>query len=237
MLMTPALVVTNLSKTFPKSDVVAVKDLSFSLQKGEILGLLGPNGAGKTTTIKMLISILTPSAGQISYFGKDLDTHRSEILTKVGYASTYTNLPLYLSVWENLEIHGLLYGMNKQVRVDRINSLLDQLDISELAERRVSQLSAGQKTLVMLIKAFLPNPEVVLLDEPTASLDPDVSVKIREFVALQRKENNSAILYTSHNMREVSLLCDRVLFLKNGAAIAFAVSGLHHDARRLFRGS
>lgn len=213
--------VSNLTKIFKgKPDVTAVEDVSFELREGEVLGFLGPNGAGKTTTIRMLITTLTPSSGSIEYFGKSLFKHRSEILEQVAFASTYTNLPLFLSVEENLDVHGRLYGLSRADIQKRMTRFLSFFKVDHLRRRRITQLSAGQRTRVMLVKAFLPYPRVALLDEPTASLDPDIAAEVREFVSEQRKAHGVSILFTSHNMDEVASLCDRVIFLRGGRIVA-----------------
>jgi len=223
----PALSVKNLTKVFPvrcedkkKKTLTAVDNISFDLNKGEILGLLGPNGAGKTTTIQMLLSILKPSEGSIEYFGKNLDSHRSEILQDVAFASTYINLPWRLTVWENLDVYARLYGLSKEQRKQRINRFLDFFKIGDQKHKPMTDLSAGQNTRVMLAKAFLAHPKVVLLDEPTASLDPDIAQEVRKFINMQRSEYEVSILFTSHNMQEVAELCDRVVVLQKGKLIA-----------------
>lgn len=199
---------------------VAVDHIDFDLHEGEILGLLGPNGAGKTTTIQMLLSTLTPSNGSIKYFGKELKENRSEILGNVSFASTYIRLPNRLTVFENLDIYGRLYGIPTAERKHRIKKFLSFFGVWGQRDRLMSGLSAGQTTRVMLAKAFLGYPKVALLDEPTASLDPDISHEVREFVLSQRKEHGVSILFTSHNMDEVSEVCDRVMFLSGGRIIA-----------------
>lgn len=198
----------------------AVNDVSFQLKKGEILGFLGPNGAGKTTTIQMLLGTLTPSDGSISYFGQDFMDHRIAALKRIGFASGYDKLPPRLTVAENLDVAGRIYGISKARRSAQIKKLLEFFGIWHLADRQTGTLSAGQATRVMLAKAFIADPEIVLLDEPTASLDPDVAREVRQFILAQRKERSTSILITSHNMDEVTELCDRVLVLKNGAIIA-----------------
>ena len=213
--------VRNLTKTFGgRTQVTAVDDLSFDLRSGEILGLLGPNGAGKTTTIKMLISTLKPTSGSIVYFGKDFYTNRSDSLQQIGFASTYTSLPPLLTVAENLNVYGCIYGLSKSERHTRIAELLSLFHLEEFGNRRTTTLSAGQRTRVMLVRAFLGRPKLVLLDEPTASLDPEIAEEIREFLLLQLTQHGVSILLTSHNMNEVSKMCDRVLFLKNGKCLA-----------------
>lgn len=226
----PVLEVKQLTKVYgpgfslpwkPKKDsFTAVNGISFTLHEGEILGLLGPNGAGKTTTIQMLLSTLSRTSGNILYFGKELDQHRSEILQNVSFASTYIRLPSRLTVYENLEVYGRLFGLRANERKFRIKKFLSFFGAWELRDCLTSTLSAGQTTRVMLAKSFLAHPKIALLDEPTASLDPDISREVLEFVLLQRKEYGVSILFTSHNMDEVSEVCDRVLFLQHGRILA-----------------
>lgn len=199
---------------------VAVDHISFQLGAGEILGLLGANGAGKTTTIQMLLGTMTPTGGSIEYFGKDFFTHRSEIMQRVSFASTYVRLPGRLSMYENLDFYAKLFGISASQRQARLENYLKFFDLWHLKDRKASALSAGETTRAILVKAFLPNPDVVLLDEPTASLDPDIAHEVRKFVLQQRKERNIAILFTSHNMDEVADVCDRVLVMKQGKIIA-----------------
>jgi ABC-2 type transport system ATP-binding protein len=203
----------------PKSYTI-VDNISFDLPKGEILGFLGPNGAGKTTTIQMLLGTLTPTSGSIDYFGKDFAQHRMEILKKVSYASGYDKLPARLTVWENLDVVGRIYGLRQPMRNKKIEELLKYFGMWSMSSKEFGSLSAGQATRVMLAKAFLPDPEIVLLDEPTASLDPEAAQSVRHFVLAQKKERGVSVLVTSHNMDEVTEICDRVLVLKNGSIIA-----------------
>jgi len=197
-----------------------VNGISFQLKKGEILGFLGPNGAGKTTTIQMLLGTLTPSGGSISYFGDDFTHNRIAALKKIGYASGYDKLPARLTVMENLDVVARIYGIAQPQLTQRIEKLLNFFGIEKMRDRQTGTLSAGQATRVMLAKAFIGDPEIVLLDEPTASLDPDVAHEVRQFILEQRKERDISILITSHNMDEVTELCDRVVVLKNGTIIA-----------------
>jgi ABC-2 type transport system ATP-binding protein len=215
------LTVTELTKVYRgRKAVTAVDHLTFELGRGEILGLLGPNGAGKTTTIQMLLSTLKPTSGQIEYFGKSLAQDRESILALVGYASAYSKLPSHLSIEENLDVFGRLYGMPRNARNDRTKELLTRFGVWDLRRRTMAGLSAGQTTRVMLAKAFLARPRIALLDEPTASLDPDIAHEVRDFVRAQRDEAGVSILYTSHNMDEVAEVCDRVLFLDGGKIAA-----------------
>ena len=197
-----------------------VNGISFHMDKGEILGLLGPNGAGKTTTIQMLLGTLTPTAGSIHYFEKDFAQHRIDLLSRIGYASGYDKLPARLTVIENLDIIGRIYGMPHEKRTQQIEQRLHFFNLIDLRNQQTGTLSAGQSTRVMLAKAFMNDPEIVLLDEPTASLDPDVAFQVRQFIIAQQKERSTSVLITSHNMQEVTELCNRILVLKNGTVIA-----------------
>ncbi len=218
---TPILTVRNLRKVYPgPPPLAAVEGISFELRKGEILGLLGPNGSGKTTTIQMLLGTLTPTAGEIFYFGKSLQSNPSEILQHVSFASTYTSLPWTLTIEENLEVFGYFYGLNSKESVRRFDPLLDRFGILDKKKSRTSSLSAGQVTRLMLVKAFFTNPQIVLLDEPTASLDPDIAADICSFLIERRAKNGVSILFSSHKMEEVMEICDRTIFLSNGKIIA-----------------
>ena len=199
---------------------VAVDHISFELKPGEILGLLGSNGAGKTTTIQMLLGTLTPTSGQISYFGTDFAKERSSLMQYVSFASTYVRLPGRLTVYENLDFYAKLYLLSSQERKERIERCLKQFDLWHLKDRHAGALSAGETTRAIVAKAFLSNPKIVLLDEPTASLDPDIAHEVRRFVIEERKERGVSILFTSHNMDEVTAVCDRVLIMKQGTIVA-----------------
>lgn len=217
----PILSVRQLTKIYSgKKPHLAVDAISFDLEEGEILGLLGPNGSGKTTTIQMLLGTLTMTSGSILYFGKDFARRRTEILQSVTFASTYTSLPYILTVKENLIVLGLLYGLEEKETMRRADPLLERFGILSLKTKRVSALSAGQITRLMLVKAFFTSPKVVLLDEPTASLDPDVSLEICRFILEERKKRKLSILFTSHKMEEVADVCDRAIFLKEGKIVA-----------------
>ena len=217
--MYSVLSVHNLIKRFSKS-FTAVNDISFGLHEGEILGLLGPNGAGKTTTIQMLLGIMTPTSGEINYFGKNFSKNRSASLQKISFASTYVRMPGRLTISQNLDIYGQLYSIPYSERKERIEKFLKFFDLWNIKDRESGALSAGQITRVMLAKAFISNPSIVLLDEPTASLDPDISQEVRAFIVQQQKERGVSVLLTSHNMDEVTEICNRVLVLQNGNIIA-----------------
>ncbi len=219
--MSIAVSVKKLKKVYKgKIPFTAVDEISFDVQEGEILGLLGPNGSGKTTTIQMLLGTLTPSSGSIEYFGKDLAHHRSEILSSVSFASTYTSLPYILTVAENLDFYGRLYGMKGKEITQKADPLLERFGILEKKKQPVSSLSAGQITRLMLVKAFFTDPRVILLDEPTASLDPNIAMEVCDFLSDRREKTGISILFTSHKMDEVAELCDRTIFLKEGKIIA-----------------
>lgn len=219
--MSNVLVVKQLLKKFPgKPPVTAVDEISFHLGEGEILGLLGPNGAGKTTTIHMLLGTLTYTSGSILYFGKEFSKARSEVLQHVSFASTYVNLPWKLTIEQNLEIFGRLYGLSGAEIKRRQTPLLERFGIANKLKTTVTQLSAGQLTRLILVKAFLVKPKIALLDEPTASLDPDMAKEVCSFLLEERKKEGISMLFTSHKMDEVAELCDRILFLEQGKIIA-----------------
>jgi ABC-2 type transport system ATP-binding protein len=211
-----AIAVRKLTKRF--GDVAAVDGISFSVARGEIFGLLGPNGAGKTTTIQLLLGLTTPTSGEIGVLGMRMPSERLAILARVNFSSAYISLPSNLTVRENLRVFAGLYGVARPRA--RIDSLLELFEVTDAAERITGALSKGQLTRVNLCKAFLNEPDVLFLDEPTASLDPDIAEKVRTVLQRLRQERGVTIVYTSHNMREVELLCDRVLFLARGRAVA-----------------
>ncbi len=217
----PVLSVRDLKKIYPGTPPsVAVDGISFDLAEGEILGLLGPNGAGKTTTIQMLIGTLTYTSGSIFYFGKDFSQHRQEIMQWVSFASTYVSLPWLLSIEQNLKVFGRLVGLTGKEIEQRSIPLLERFGILDKKKRPVASLSSGQITRLMLVKAFLSAPKILLLDEPTASLDPEMAQDVLNFLREERKARGISILFTSHRMDEVAELCDRVIFLHQGRVVA-----------------
>ncbi|WP_455241314.1 ABC transporter ATP-binding protein [Petrachloros mirabilis] len=213
---TPVLQVTNLTKHF--GEFVAVNDLSFSIKPGEILGLLGPNGAGKTTTIHMLLGLITPTSGSIRIFGLDLAKERERILQQVNFSSTYIAMPMALTVEENLWVVARLYGLSHIAR--RVDDVVKKLEMEEFRHKVTRKLSSGQMTRLTLAKAFLTEPKILFLDEPTASLDPDIAHKIRALLKEERRSAGLSILYTSHNMREMEEMSDRIIFLQRGKIVA-----------------
>ena len=195
-------------------DTVAVDDISFDVGQGEIVGLLGPNGAGKTTTINMILGVLGPTSGTIRIEGADIAASRVRALERTNFAAVYAPLPGNLTVYQNLRVFGLMYGVRELP--ERIDALLEQFDLKRLRHSRCGVLSSGEQTRVSLAKAMINRPRLLLLDEPTASLDPavagDIRTRIHEFVSRDRV----GVLWTSHNMHEVAEVCDRVLFLSHG---------------------
>lgn len=204
--------VHNLKKKF--QNIVAVNNISFEIKEGQITGLLGPNGAGKTTTIQMILDIITPTSGEIRIFGKSLSRNREEILNAVNFSSPYVNLPYNLKVIENLSTFARLYGVVNIKK--KIHELADFFEIGNLLPKMTSSLSTGQLTRVNLTKALLNDPKLLLLDEPTASLDPDIADKTRKLLKRIQKEKGVSILYTSHNMAEIEELCERIIFMNKG---------------------
>jgi ABC-2 type transport system ATP-binding protein len=214
--MRHAIAVEGLTKRF--GDAVVVRDVSFSVAPGEVVGLLGPNGAGKTTTIQMLLGIIRPSAGRIEILRLDLARERSRVLQQVNFSSAYVSLPPRMTVWENLQVYAHLYQV-PDVR-GRVDELLTYFDVAHLRHRAVGTLSSGQVARVNLCKALLNHPRVLLLDEPTASLDPDAADRARTIFKDIRDRLGITILYTSHNMAEVEEVCDRVIFIHAGSILA-----------------
>ena len=208
--------VHELTKVF--NDVVAVDHLSFSIARGEIVGVLGANGAGKTTTLQMILGLIRPTSGRIEIFGQELEQHRIAILKRMNFSSVGVNLPMNLRISQNLWIFAKLYGVKDASR--RVDSLLNLLEINHLRHAITGRLSSGEISRVNLCKALLNRPELLLLDEPTASLDPDIADKVRKILRRVQQEDGVAMLYTSHNMRDIEEVCDRVLFLHNGRLMA-----------------
>jgi ABC-2 type transport system ATP-binding protein len=208
--------VTNLTKRY--GAFTAVDHISFALQKGKIVGLLGPNGAGKTTTIQMLVGITLPDGGRVCYFGLDLHQHREECLQRINFSSSYNMLQNRITVWENLIVFASLYRIKRPEK--KIREMGEYFGITDLMNQRFLTLSAGQKTRVNLVKALLNDPEVILMDEPTASLDPDIADRTLSLIESLRASRELSIVYTSHDMDEVTRICDEVIFLDRGRIVA-----------------
>jgi ABC-2 type transport system ATP-binding protein len=211
----PVLTVSALRKRY--SSLLAVDGVSFDVGRREIVGLLGPNGAGKTTTINMVLGVLAPTSGAIRIAGFDLARQRAQALACTNFAAVYAALPGNLTVAQNLRVFGLIYGVRRLGQ--RIESLLDEFDLRRLRDARCGILSSGEQTRVALAKAMLNRPGLLLLDEPTASLDPSAAQAARERVKALAREGGCGILWTSHNMYEVEDVCDRVLFLSHGRVL------------------
>ena len=213
--MSNTIEIKNLAKLYGSK--MAVKDISFSIKENEILGLLGPNGCGKTTTIGMILGLLKPSGGEIKINGEKIEENRENILKKINFISPYIELPKKLTVKQNLIVYGKLYDIDNLN--GRIEYLTNKLKIQDLLDRVTGELSSGQKNRIALAKALINKPKVLLLDEPTASLDPEIGDYVRTFLENYIKENNVSILLASHNMNEVTRLCSSILMMKDGEII------------------
>ena len=207
--------INNLAKSF--KNILAVKNISFKIYKGTIIGLLGPNGCGKSTTMGMMLGLIKPSAGTVIINGQNIEYNRTKLLEKMNFISPYIELPKKLSVEENLKVYGRLYGVENLN--DKISDLMEKLNLTEFRKRKTGELSSGQKNRVSLAKALINDPEILLLDEPTASLDPDVGDYVRSFIENYASTKGSTILLASHNMNEVERLCSEVMMMKNGEII------------------
>ena len=209
--------IINLNKKY--NNFLAVKNINFKIKKGSIVGLLGPNGCGKTTTIGMLLGLIKPSSGTVLIDGQNIENEniRTNILEKMNFISPYVELPKKLSVEENLKVYGNLYGV-KDLN-EKIFELMKNLNLYEFKKKKTGELSSGQKNRVSLAKALINDPEILLLDEPTASLDPDVGDYIRSYLESFASKKGTTILLASHNMNEVERLCTEVMMMKNGKII------------------
>jgi ABC-2 type transport system ATP-binding protein len=208
----PAIVVDRLVKVYQSGTAVA--GISFALPVGSITGLLGGNGAGKTTTIAMIMGLVTPTSGTVAVLGAEMPRQRYRVLHRMNFESPYVEMPMRLTVRQNLTVFARLYGVDRIP--ERVRELADDLDLGDFLDRQTGKLSAGQKTRVALAKALLNRPEVLLLDEPTASLDPDTADWVRSHLERYRAARGATVLLASHNMGEVERLCERVIIMKRG---------------------
>ena len=208
--------IKNLSKKF--KNILAVNDISFSIEKNKTLGLLGPNGCGKTTSIGMMLGLITPSNGKILIDNKTFNSsNRIEMLSLMNFASPYIELPKKLTVFENLNVYARLYGVENINQ--RIEEIVEDLNLKNFFKKKTGELSSGQKNRVSLAKSLINKPKLLFLDEPTASLDPDVGDFVREYLEKYKSKNELTILLASHNMKEVERLCDSVVMMKRGAIV------------------
>tara|TARA_Y100000768_G_scaffold286409_1_gene220748 strand:+ start:4926 stop:5660 length:735 start_codon:yes stop_codon:yes gene_type:complete len=208
--------VKNIVKKF--NSTVAVNNISFEIEKNKTLGLLGPNGCGKTTSIGMMLGLITPTSGQIFINGVNLNPkNRIKLLSFMNFASPYIELPKKLTVKQNLEVYARLYGV-KEIE-HRINEMIEDLNLKKFVEKKTGELSSGQKNRVALAKSLINKPKLLFLDEPTASLDPDVGDFVREYIEKYKKKNELTILLASHNMKEVERLCDEIIMMKEGRIV------------------
>ena len=209
--------IKNLYKNYKRFE--AVKNLNFEIKKGSITGLLGPNGCGKTTTIGMILGLIRPTKGEVLINNKDIEIEKNRIsvLEKMNFISPYVELPKKLSVKENLIVYGKMYEV-KNLQ-NRINTLSNDLNLEDFLNKKTGELSSGQKNRVSMAKSLINNPEILLLDEPTASLDPDTGDYVRSYIENYAKKNNTTILLASHNMSEVERLCENIMMMKQGKII------------------
>ena len=207
--------VKNLNKIYDK--IIAVKDLTFEINKGKIIGLLGPNGCGKTTTIAMILGLLKPTSGEVIIKGKNIEKERINLLEKMNFISPYVELPKKLTVEENLKVYADLYGVTNTN--EKIYELVNELRLNKFLKKKTGELSSGQKNRISLAKALINDPEILLLDEPTASLDPETGDFVRSFIEHYSSKTNVTILLASHNMNEVERLCDSVMMMKDGSIV------------------
>ena len=208
--------VKNLTKKF--KNFTAVNNINFTLEKNKTLGLLGPNGCGKTTSIGMILGLITPTSGEVLIDNQNIDnSDRNDLLSKMNFASPYIELPKKLTVIQNLEVYGRLYGV-KNLK-ERIEEISEELNLNDFLYKKTGELSSGQKNRVSLAKSLINKPEVLLLDEPTASLDPDIGDFVRNYIEVYKTKNEITILLASHNMKEVERLCDSVIMMKEGQIV------------------
>ena len=218
----PSVEINNLNKKY--NNIEAVKNINFTINKGSIIGLLGPNGCGKTTTIGMILGLIKPTSGAVYINNQNIENekNRTKILEKVNFISPYVELPKKLTIEENLKVYGRMYGVDNLK--NKIEELIEKFNLVEFRKRKTGELSSGQKNRVSLAKALINDPEILLLDEPTASLDPDVGDYVRSIIEDFASKKNATILLASHNMDEVERLCDEVMMMKKGEIIDKGIS-------------
>ena len=207
--------IKRLNKIYDKK--IAVKDLTFEINKGKIVGLLGPNGCGKTTTIAMILGLLKPTSGEVFIKGKNIEKERINLIEKMNFISPYVELPKKLTVEENLKVYAGLYGV-KNIN-EKIFELVNELRLNKFLKKKTGELSSGQKNRISLAKALINDPEILMLDEPTASLDPETGDFVRSFIEHYLSKTNVTILLASHNMNEVERLCNSVMMMKDGVIV------------------
>jgi len=207
--------INNLSKNYETT--LAVKSMSFKINKGQTIGLLGPNGCGKSTTIGMILGLIKPTTGNVMINGQNMENNRTDLLQKMNFISPYIELPKKLTIEENLQVYGRMYGVKNLD--NKIYEIIEMLNLKEFRKRKTGELSSGQKNRVSLAKAFINDPEILLLDEPTASLDPDVADYVRGIIENFASNKQKTILIASHNMNEVERLCNEVMMMKGGEII------------------
>ena len=212
---TATIKISNLTKRY--KNALAVKEINFEINKGKIMGLLGPNGCGKSTTIGMMLGLIKPTSGSVTINGLNIENNRTNLLEKMNFISPYVELPKKLTVEENLKVYGKMYGI-KNLK-EKIFELMEKLNLIDFKKRQTGELSSGQKNRVSLAKALINDPEILLLDEPTASLDPDVGDYIRTVIENFASNKKTTILLASHNMNEVERLCDSIIMMKKGKII------------------
>ena len=212
---TTTIEINNLNKKY--GDILAVKNINFKIDKGKIIGLLGPNGCGKSTTIGMMLGLIKPTSGTVVINGQNIEHNRTSLLEKMNFISPYIELPKKLTVEENLKVYGRLYGVKNLE--GKIYEIMEKFNLTKFKKRKTGELSSGQKNRVSLAKALVNDPEILLLDEPTASLDPDVGDTIRSFIEDFAFNKGTTILLASHNMNEVERLCHEVMMMKDGKII------------------
>ena len=207
--------IIDLSKTYDSKE--AVRSISFKVNENEIIGILGPNGCGKTTTIAMLLGLITPTSGSIKIDNQNLNPKDHQFLSKMNFASPYVELPKKLTVMQNLKVYAMMYEIKNPTK--KIEELIENLKLQEFVYKKTGELSSGQRNRISLAKSLINDPQILLLDEPTASLDPDTGDFIRSFIEEYQRNNPLSILLASHNMNEVNRLCDHILMMKEGKII------------------